>query len=128
MHIFDIEAEKNRFLSLKVSEALRKPHFPCPEQILKKKIQKKLFFPSVPDFEQSYRVFEQTSSGVGKKKFYSCQNCVILSRGTLRGQKSLTKIQSFWIRLRLRGAKILRSFGENGLAVPSELLFMSPDE
>ena len=64
-----LKLKKKRFLSLKVSEALRKPHFPCPEQILKKKIQKKLFFPSVPDFEQSYRVFEQTSSGVGKKNF-----------------------------------------------------------
>ena len=60
---------KNRFLSLKVSEALRKPHFPCPQQILKKKFEKKLTFPPVPDFEQSYRVFERTSSGVGKKFF-----------------------------------------------------------
>ena len=69
MLIFEIEAERNQFVSVKVSEELRKPHFTCPEQILKKKIQKKLFFPSVPDFEQSYRVFEQTSSGVGKKNF-----------------------------------------------------------
>ena len=77
---------KNQFLSVKVSEELRKkPHFPCPQQIMKKKFEKKLTSPSVPDFEQSYRVSKQTSSCIGKKLNYSCQNCVILSTGTLRG-------------------------------------------
>ena len=41
------------------------------------------------------------------------------SRGTLRGWKSLTRIQDFWISLRLSGAKSLRSFGRErfGIAI-----------
>ena len=68
---------KNQFLSVKVSEELRKPHFTCPQQILKKKFEKKLTFPSFPDFEQSCRVFQQMPSCIGKKLNYSCQNCVL---------------------------------------------------
>ena len=67
MFIFATEAEKNQFLSVKVSEELRKPHFTCPQQILKKKFKKKLTFPSIPAFEQSYRVFQQMPSCIGKK-------------------------------------------------------------
>ena len=85
MHIFEIEAEKNRFLSLKVSEALRKPHFPCPQQTLKKKFEKKLTFPSVPDFEQSYRGFEQKSSCIGKKVFLQLSKLRYTFQSTLRG-------------------------------------------
>ena len=58
MLIFEIEAERNQFVLVKVSEELRKPHFTCLQQILKKKFEKKLTFPSFPDFEQNCRVFQ----------------------------------------------------------------------